>query len=454
MNKILSVFLCLIFLLSFASCTQTEYFFGDEESENASQEAVTEESENASQEAVTDGQPPYSFISMQERLTWKDKIVKIMSDNNFYDDYEVLQHYFYGAALMDLNLDNTPELVAVYAGGSMGNVCLIAYDLESGEMLCDLGETPHYQYRNNVYFCVHRSNDGKYIIVNEGSIRNGLEWYMMTSQLTEDFKFDVLFEEVIASDESRSYYCTGSQVDKAEFENQKEQFKNNYKAITETQLRIIFWDSLEFETKSEAFSKMADALINSDQQFIQFDRDPVTDTLAPATSYEQAYLDFLKDKNESHRSFALVYVDGDDIPELYLKGSSEAEGDMVCSFKNGKVVCQQLGRTGGGSYIPKGGKIINRNGHMGMYHDNVYKLDGNGFSELLNAHYTETYEHIGNEEYITHRKYFISGSEVSEAEYNAAINSVFALQGAIRLDENAVSYEEIVRQLGGDYGGK
>ena len=451
MNKILSVFLCLIFLLSFASCTQTEYFFGDEESENASQEAVTEESENASQEAVTEEQQPYAFISMQERLSWKDKVITALSVANPYGEIEP---GILGAALMDLNFDNTPELIVVGSGGSMGNVYIAAYNIESGEKMCVLGGTPHYQYRNNVYFCVHRSNDGKYIIVNEGSIRNGLEWDMMTSKLTGDFKFDTIFEEVIASDESRSYYCTGSQVDKAEFEKQKEQFKNDYKAITETQLRIIFWDSLEFETKSEAFSKMADALINSDQQFIQFDRDPVTDTLAPATSYEQAYLDFLKDKNESHRSFALVYVDGDDIPELYLKGSSEAEGDMVCSFKNGKVVCQQLGRTGGGSYIPKGGKIINRNGHMGMYHDNVYKLDGNGFSELLNAHYTETYEHIGNEEYITHRKYFISGSEVSEAEYNAAINSVFALQGAIRLDENAVSYEEIVRQLGGDYGGK
>ena len=439
MNKILSVFLCLIFLLSFASCTQTEYFFGDEESENASQEAVTEE------------QQPYAFISMQERLTWKDKVITALSVANPYGEIEL---GILGAALMDLNFDNTPELIVVDSGGSMGNVCIVAYDLESGEEMCVLGDTPHYQDWNNVYFCVHRSNDGKYIIVNEGSIRNGLEWYMMTSQLTEDFRYDVLFEEVIASDESRSYYCTGSQVDKAEFENQKEQFKTDYKEITETQLKIIYWDSLEFETKSEAFSKMADALINSSQQFIQFDRDPVTDTIAPATSYEQAYLDFLKEKNETHRSFALVYVDGDDIPELYLKGVSEAEGDMVCSFKNGKVVCQQLGRTGGGNYIPKGGKIINQNGHMGMYYDNVYKLDGNGFSELLNAHYTETYEHIGNEEYITHRKYFISGSEVSEAEYNAAINSAFELQGAIRLDENAVSYEEIVRQLGGDYGGK
>ena len=61
---------------------------------------------------------------------------------------------------------------------------------------------------------------------------------------------------------------------------------------------------------------------------------------------------------------------------------------------------------------------------------------------------------MGGDKYTTHTKYFVNEAEVSEADYNAAINSVFALQGAIRLDANAVSYEEIVRQLGGDYGGK
>ena len=439
MNKILSVFLCLLFLLSFASCTQTEYFFVDEESENASQEAVTEE------------QQPYDFISEQERLSWKDKIVNVISNNDLYDDYEVLGHNFLGMALMDMNFDNTPELIVAYAGGSMGNVCLEVYDLESGESLCILGETPHYKDSDNVYLCVYRDEES-YFIVNEGSLRGGLDWYMITSKLTDQYMYDTLFEEVRSSNDNIRYYCKGNKVEKAEFEKQKSQLKGY--EISETQMKIIYWEDIDTETKSAAISAMAEALVNSEQQFIQFDRDPVTDTLAPATSYEQAYLDFIKDKNETHRSFALVYVDGDDIPELYLKGAYEAEGDMVCSFKNGKVVCQQLGRTGGGSYIPKGGKIINQNGHMGRYYDNVYKLDGNGFSELLNAHYTETYEHIGNEEYITHRKYFISGSEVSEAEYNAAIISVFALQSAIRLDENAVSYEKIVQQLGGDYGGK
>ena len=163
-----------------------------------------------------------------------------------------------------------------------------------------------------------------------------------------------------------------------------------------------------------------------------------------------AYLDFLKDKKESHRLFSLVYIDNDDIPELYLSGVSEAEGDMICSFKNGVVVYQYLSRIGGGKYVEKSGSIINQNGHMGQYYDNVYKLDENGFSEVLNARYTERYEHIGNEEYNIYYEYFIDDTAVSEAEYNNAVNAAFDFLKAISFYDNAVSYEKIVEHLGGD----
>ena len=163
--------------------------------------------------------------------------------------------------------------------------------------------------------------------------------------------------------------------------------------------------------------------------------------------YKNAYLEFLKDKKESHRLFALVYVDNDDIPELYLSGVSEAEGDMICSFKNGVVVYQYLSRIGGGKYVERSGNIINQNGHMGLYYDNVYTLSENGFSQILNARYTERYEHIGNEEYNIYCDYFIGDTPVSEADYNNAVSSAFDLSKAVSLYENAVSYDAIVQQL-------
>ena len=257
MKKLLSIFLCLIFICSIVSCDTKENLSDSEKSENTSQETYVVEN------------IPCAFISEQERLSWKDKVITALSVANPYGEIEP---GILGAALMDLNFDNTPELIVVGSGGSMGNVYIAAYNIENGEKMCVLGYTPHYQDWNNVYFCLHRNNEGNYILVNEGSLRDGLEWYTITSKLTEDFKFDTLFEEVKTSDDDSKYYFDGNEVDKAEFEKQKEQFKNDYKVVTETQLKIIYWDSIEFETKSEAISKMADKLVNSDQQFIDFNK--------------------------------------------------------------------------------------------------------------------------------------------------------------------------------------
>ena len=247
MKKILSILLCLLITLSIVACDKEKSAFDGEKA-------------------------PYTFIPEQERLSWKDKIVTVISNNDLYDDYEVLTHNFLGMALMDLNFDNTPEAIAAYAGGTMGNVCLIVHDLETGERLCVLGDTPHCQDWNNVYFCVHRNHDGNYILVNEGSLRDGLEWYLITSKLTEDFKFDSIFEEVKTSDDNSRYYFGGNEVDKAKFENQKEQFRDDYIAVAETQIKIVYWKNIDAETKSEAISAMADALVNSEQQFIDFNK--------------------------------------------------------------------------------------------------------------------------------------------------------------------------------------
>ena len=173
----------------------------------------------------------------------------------------------------------------------------------------------------------------------------------------------------------------------------------------------------------------------------------IQNTTPKSADYKKAYLEFLKDKQESHRLFALVFIDNDDIPELYLKGVSEAEGDMVCSFKNGAVITQQLNRTGGGKYTPRSGDMINQNGNMGRCYTNVYKLNDSGFTKTFNALSVENVEHIGGEEYNFVYEYFVEDAPVSEAEYNAAVNSAFDFSQAIRLDENAVSYDEIVQQL-------
>ena len=107
--------------------------------------------------------------------------------------------------------------------------------------------------------------------MNKGALRDGLEWYDLTSALTGQFQFDVLFEKVSSSrDNSSRYYCKGEEVTQIEFETQLVRFEQIYVEIPETQIRIIHWDDLDTSDKDTALAAMADALIGSEQQFVNY----------------------------------------------------------------------------------------------------------------------------------------------------------------------------------------
>ena len=166
--------------------------------------------------------------------------------------------------------------------------------------------------------------------------------------------------------------------------------------------------------------------------------------------WKTAYLDFLKAEKGAYQSYALVFVDGDMIPELYLSGTAEAIGDSICTYKNGVVVEQQLNRTGGGWYIEKSGKIINQNGNMGQYYTHVYRLEDGTFTLTFQSLKSECMEHLGNDEYRRYYEYFIGDAPVSEADYKAykaAVEAAFDFKYAVRFDQNAVDYDAMRQQI-------
>ena len=171
--------------------------------------------------------------------------------------------------------------------------------------------------------------------------------------------------------------------------------------------------------------------------------------------WKSAYLNVIEEREEQKEKlgygydshYALVYVDNDDIPELYAMGVCEADSDLVCSYKNGRVIKQCLERMLGGKYVERSGIVINQNGHMGQYYDNVYKLDQNGFSQILKASYTERYVTLENDDFEIINEYFIDGKAVSKDEYNAAINAAVDLSQTVEFYENSVSYDLIKQQI-------
>lgn len=165
------------------------------------------------------------------------------------------------------------------------------------------------------------------------------------------------------------------------------------------------------------------------------------------SEWKTAYLNFLDNKKDSHISYALVYIDDDNIPELYLSGVGEAVGDGICSYKNGKVIEQRLNRIGGGKYIEKSGTIIIQNGNMGHCYTHIYKLSNEGFSLTFTALSVEHIEPLENNEYNIYYEYSIGNKEVSEKKHNDAINAAFDFENSIELDKNTVDYESIKQQI-------
>lgn len=165
--------------------------------------------------------------------------------------------------------------------------------------------------------------------------------------------------------------------------------------------------------------------------------------------WKNAYLEFIERRESDYvfdYRYALIHVDDDNIPELYVIGTNEAEGDSICSYKNGNVIEQKLERMLGGKYIERSGKFLNQNAHMGDYYSDVYTLDKNGFSHILKASYTERYV-TSNDKIEIINEYFIDGKSVSKDEYNAAIKDVFDISQAVNFNKKAVSCNSIKKQI-------
>ena len=163
--------------------------------------------------------------------------------------------------------------------------------------------------------------------------------------------------------------------------------------------------------------------------------------------WKTAYLEYLDAQKDGHLSYALIYIDDDDVPELYLSSIAEAMGDSVCSYKNGTVIEQPLNRIGGGRYIEKSGEIVNQNGNSGRLYTNVYKLTEDGFSLTFYAVSSERAEHLGNDEYIISYEYSVENKPVNEGDYTAAVDAAFNFAQSVPLNENAVEYSAITQQI-------
>ena len=93
-----------------------------------------------------------------------------------------------------------------------------------------------------------------------------------------------------------------------------------------------------------------------------------------------AYLNYIDNLQEIYEgtdggtfTYYLIYLDDNDIPELFIETDSEASGERIVTYYNGDTVDYQLSRIGS-TYIERSGLLFTDTGHMDYYPVYITKL--------------------------------------------------------------------------------
>lgn len=176
-----------------------------------------------------------------------------------------------------------------------------------------------------------------------------------------------------------------------------------------------------------------------------------TTTKAPETAapfsepWRQAYSDYVKKAaKEGYNSFNLIYVDNDDVPELFLGSGIEATGERLCTYYNGKIIEQTLYRTYSTSYIENSGLIQNYYGSQGCYGIEIYKLENGKFEMLHTAYieegYSEDYGEFYSGCYLDKKEILREDLDRKIAEYFDSDKAKFTYENATE-DSESFAYE-------------
>ena len=184
--------------------------------------------------------------------------------------------------------------------------------------------------------------------------------------------------------------------------------------------------------------------------------DVISDVDAP---WCQAYLNYLNTDErittDDHLlSFTLIYLDDDDIPELFIDTGVEAGGQLIATYYDGKVITQQFPHIGS-KYIERSGLVYTDTGSMDYYPATITKLENGEFKEIASGvSYVakEDWEKLNTEEnYPYILTYEWEGQTVTEEQYRDKISEIFDLEKGIDPNkyypDNCYSCRELISLL-------
>ena len=215
----------------------------------------------------------YDFIPQEEKDAWSSDLSAILQGIEIHD-YEEGVLGSLSVGLMDINFDNSPEVLVAYGGGSIGNVPVEIYDLKTHQKIADY-HAGYYFREANIFLCVAKV-DGELVVMSEGSMRSSdfgmIKRIGIMPKTFEGGLSDISPQIIFAEGDSGFYEYYGEKISKDEYDQLYNKFFNRFnpKMIESTQIKLIRWSSLDGESKDELVDQMVDALINSSQKFLDY----------------------------------------------------------------------------------------------------------------------------------------------------------------------------------------
>jgi len=207
-------------------------------------------------------------------------------------------------------------------------------------------------------------------------------------------------------------------------------------------------ESEELNDEENVAEPKEESVAGEEEKSVEADNENL-DLEAP---WRKAYIDYLtKDEEMSlcapEFRYTLIYLDDDDVPELFVDTLVEAGGEFIATYYDGKVVDYQFSRLGS-KYIERSGLVYTNTGHMDYYPVTVTKLENGTFTEIGSGiSYLSKEDHeklISGGDYIL--TYEWEDETVTEEQYNAKIAELYDLDQSKDPDDFK-PYEEFLSQL-------
>ena len=177
----------------------------------------------------------------------------------------------------------------------------------------------------------------------------------------------------------------------------------------------------------------------------------VTQQAAPLSNWPDIYLalvteQYNTDSNSQYQSYCtyrLADLNGDGVPELFIFGTNEAQGDLLYTIRSNGTTSQLAVSQGDFMYDEKNQQIWMPHGHMDQYSDEIYSIENGAFVR----EHEGIYGALDNTDPTSGYSYEWDGEAVSEKEYQTLLSAAVDTDGAVNMTIGGVSAQSVITQL-------